>query len=166
MIWTEEADSLLIKLFDEGGSYGYVAEGMKAKGYNVSRNAIAGRRFRIAEKQNPFRRTTSQPTKTTPPKIIHPINQPRSTRMTDKAATPQASVTEKDLEALRVWKGVDYLDLPANGCKAILDRPRAGKWLLQKVCGKPRTVDANGSRSSYCRVHLRLYSNHNVRRLG
>jgi hypothetical protein len=169
MIWTEEADSLLIKLFDEGGSYGYVAEGMKARGYNVSRNAIAGRKFRIAPKQV-FRRQSPLPLKTIPPKAIHPVrpsNQPRSTQMSDKAATAPQQITEKDIEAIRTWEGVDYLALPNNGCKAILDRPRGGQWLLQKVCGKPRATDANGNRSSYCKVHMSLYSNlGNIRRLG
>jgi len=51
-------------------------------------------------------------------------------------------------------KGVEYLDLPSWGCKAIMpDRSEVG-WKLHKVCGLLR-VDG----SPYCRGHLMLYVN-------
>ena len=62
------------------------------------------------------------------------------------------------LEEMSKNEGVEYLLNPENGCKAILDRPRSGKWKLQMVCGKPRVGDGE-FRSPYCRCHLHFYTN-------
>lgn len=61
-------------------------------------------------------------------------------------------VTKPELE------GVEYQDMQDDHCKAILG-VRRGPWGLQMVCGKPRCYDANGSRSSYCMMHLRAFTN-------
>jgi hypothetical protein len=60
------------------------------------------------------------------------------------------------IEILMNWHGIEYLDLPPNGCKAILDA-RSGPWKLHKVCGRPRGYNCNGSPSSYCQAHYLLY---------
>jgi hypothetical protein len=153
LIWTDQADSLLIRLWDEGGSLAYVARGMSEEGYVVSRNAVAGRKHRL--KLDDFRRKTL-PIKTVKPE--KPINSPRRRRMT----TPKQP-TIKDLEDLSRWEGIDYLDLTPNGCKAILNT-RGGQWMLSKVCGRLRGYDANGNRSSYCKLHMKLYCNPNPQR--
>ena len=51
MIWDDKADGLLLALWNEGGSLGFVADGMKKAGYNVSRNSVAGRKHRLAPEQ-------------------------------------------------------------------------------------------------------------------
>jgi hypothetical protein len=150
LIWTNQADALLIRLWDEGGSLGYVARGMCEEGYAVTRNAVAGRKHRL--KLDDFRRKTL-PIKTVKP--AKPINRPR--RRIRMSAAPKTMI--EVLEEMSRWPGVDYLDLPNDGCKAILNQPRGGQWMLQKVCGKKRTRDVNGNRSSYCAAHLRMYCN-------
>jgi len=59
-----------------------------------------------------------------------------------------------DADVIALNEGIDYLAMTPWGCKAILDRPRGGEWMLQKVCGLPRCEG-----TPYCAVHLRLYSN-------
>jgi len=152
LIWTSQADALLISLWDEGGSLGYVAGGMREAGFKVTRNAVAGRKHRL--KITSFNRKTVS-IKTV--KKAKPINRPRRTHMSNKAA-PVKTLSEV-LEEMSQWPGVDYLDLPHNGCKAILNQPRSGDWMLQRVCGKKRGRDSSGNRSSYCPAHMRLYSN-------
>jgi hypothetical protein len=155
LIWTDQADALLIRLWDEGGSLGYVARGMQEEGYVVTRNAVAGRKHRL--KITNFNRQTL-PIKTLKPRIIQPINQPRRrTRMTQK---PAPKTDAELLDELSQWEGVDYLSLKPNGCKAIMPT-RGGDWMLQRVCGKLRGYDASGNRSSYCPAHIRLYCNPN-----
>ena len=61
MIWTKEADELLIKLWDDGGSLHHVADGMTAAGYAVTRNAIAGRRHRLSRDGEVFKRSGQPP---------------------------------------------------------------------------------------------------------
>lgn len=149
MQWTDEADALLVRLWDEGGSLAFVARGMAEQGYSVSRNSVAGRKHRL--KVSDFHRKTMPPIKTVKPE--KPINQPRRRRMT----TPKLPPTAKEIDDLKRWEGVDYLDLKPSGCKAILDT-RGGPWMLSKVCGRLRCFDGNGNRSSYCKLHMRLYS--------
>lgn len=151
MIWTAEADALMIQLWDQGGSLGYVARGLCDAGYKVTRNAVAGRKHRM--KVTAFHRKTVS-IKTV--KKSKPINRPRRTHMSQKAAPKTLSEVVDEMSR---WPGVDYLDLPHDGCRAILNQPRGGDWMLQKVCGKKRTRDANGNRSSYCVAHLRMYCN-------
>jgi len=130
---------------------------MREEGYVVTRNAVAGRKHRL--KVTDFHRK-ALPIKTVKPVRIQPINQPRRRFMTTPSKQP---VTVKEIEDLKHWEGVDYLDLTPNGCKAILDT-RGGQWMLSKVCGRLRGYDANGNRSSYCKLHMRMYCNPNPQR--
>jgi len=150
MIWTDEADALLIRLWDEGGSLSLVAEGMQQAGYVVSRNAIAGRRHRLRSRA--FKRGDGVAAiKVAKPKRVR---SKRSTRvmLIKKQAITTISIADNE--------GVDYLSNPKHGCKAILDkRPRSGPWLLQRVCGLPRFGE-----SPYCREHYELYTTAAARR--
>jgi hypothetical protein len=153
MIWTDEADDLLIRLWDEGGSLGYVANGMKQAGYVVSRNAVSGRRHRLPPEA--FRRETTtaiKPVRETKPKPPPP----RSNEVVKVAARKPVSIAEVD--ALSKHIGVEYLEQTSFGCKAIMPS-RGGTWELQRVCGKPRGPDYNGNRSSYCPTHFRMFTN-------
>jgi hypothetical protein len=145
MIWTDESDALLIRLWDEGGSLSYVAENMQQAGYVVSRNAIAGRRHRLRSKA--FKRGDGVPAIKIAKKPVARDRPQRSKRKPMK--TPSIVPT-----TIANNEGVDYLSLPNSGCKAILDKlPRSGPWLLQRVCGLPRFGEA-----PYCREHYELYT--------
>jgi hypothetical protein len=152
MVWDKDADHLLIKLWDEGGSLALVAEGMCAAGYNVTRNAIAGRRHRLSK--SAFVRE-GVPINTVKPATVKPSR--TKSRMTKKIP-PRTPVTIGELEELRAREGVEYLNNTSVGCKAILDR-RGGDWKLPMVCGEPRGFDYNGCESPYCPTHFRLYTN-------
>jgi len=146
MIWDDKADGLLLALWNEGGSLGFVADGMKKAGYNVSRNSVAGRKHRLAPEQ--IMRKVGRPIKT----MAKQPRQQRSNTMTEKKPRP---VTISDVDAIAQHEGIDYLELTAFGCKAILsDQPRGGQWMLQRVCGLPRCEG-----SPYCLTHFRIYTN-------
>lgn len=149
MIWTNEADALLAQLWDEGCSLNYVADGMAQAGYVVTRNAVAGRKHRLREKIG-FARLSKLPIKSR--------MKPKAQRSRTVKIPSTKPVSVIELEALRRQEGVHYLDNPHNGCKAILDRPRAGEWLLPMVCGKPRGCDYEGRMSPYCPTHFRLHT--------
>jgi hypothetical protein len=151
MMWDDKADDLLIRLWDEGGSLSYVANGMVSAGYQVSRNAVAGRKHRLPVEA--FRRRTTVSTMTTK----------RESSMRERSTpvskiTTRRPVTAAEVEAIAQHPGVEYLDQPRWGCKAIMPT-RGGEWKLQRVCGQPRCLDYNGSMSSYCATHFRLYTN-------
>jgi hypothetical protein len=145
MIWTEEADALLIKLWDEGGTLTKVADGMAASGYNVSRSAISGRRSRIGRAR--FARQYHREQTMTEP------------RVRNRRAPIGVAPIEPDLPPPPVMRceGVNYLDNPEDGCKAILDV--IGTDGLRMVCGMLRGNDWAGSRSPYCRKHYKLFHN-------
>lgn len=148
--WTEEADALLIQLWDEGGSFAYVMEGLRAAGFNVSRNAIAGRKNRLGEGR--FQRKTARPTKTW--KLFVPRAEPPPPRpAAPKLERRDANAAE--LEELYLNSGVRYLDLRRGRCKAILDK--RGPDDLPMCCGKPCGLDYHGADSVYCSGHFRLY---------
>jgi hypothetical protein len=151
MLWNDETDRLLVSLWDEGNSLAFVADKMREAGYVVSRNAIAGRKHRLAEKLSPFKRapnTQSRVTRPMPSRLRRP-------------SRGRAGTVKKTMDQLRDEmmqnEGVEYM-LNDHGCKAILDKPRRGAWLLQVCCGKPRTA-FGGSMSPYCAYHLRIYTN-------
>jgi hypothetical protein len=142
MIWNDEADRILLSLWDEGSSLGIVAERLRDAGYNVSRNAVAGRKHRL--RPNAER-------KMVPKKIIRLKPPPRSNPVTEKKhVTPEIDISQHE--------GIDYLDLTSHGCKAIMPK-RGGAWMLQKVCGLPRYNDG-----PYCEEHFNLYTNPMPRR--
>lgn len=142
MLWSAEADELLIRLWDEGGSLSYVANGMTQAGYVVSRNSVSGRRHRLPREC--FKRDLS----------AHAIDRiaPRA-RKTNKPKKTRPMTERKPVIDLSTHEGIDYLDLQPWQCKAIIDGPRAGPWLLHKVCGLPRLHGL-----PYCRGHNRLYT--------
>ena len=69
---------------------------------------------------------------------------------------PQVPLDPQEIE------GVDYLDAPADGCKAILDK--RGAYNLSMVCGRPRGEYVNGSPSPYCPEHHRKFNTGTLRR--
>jgi hypothetical protein len=151
MDWTDEADALLIKLWDEGGSLKYIAEEMTKLGYPLTRNAIAGRKHRLQQRLSraPGTRATTIVTR---PK---PKNFQRREPMQGPQRPPTRPVTAQELDALISNKGVEYLKSPGWGCKALLDK--RGSDGLPMVCGRPKGLDFNGAPSSYCTTHFRLY---------
>jgi hypothetical protein len=151
MIWDGDADALLIRLWDEGGSLSYVADGMKQAGYVVSRNAVSGRKHRLPEIA--FKRKTATATKTTKSEPKE-----RSKPVSRSKIPSRRPATVEELEALALHSGVDYLEQSRWGCKAIMPT-RGGAWKLQRVCGQPRCLDYNGSESPYCQTHFRIFTN-------
>lgn len=149
LAWSDEIDQLLIKLWDEGGSLQSVAADMQKLGYNVTPNSIAGRRHRLKGRFAAVR-PPKQPKQRKP----KPTNENRSKPMTIIASRP--TLTKGQIDAINRDEGVNYLDNPENGCKAILDA--RGSDGLRKCCGKPRVDDFTGPRSPYCAAHTRLYS--------
>jgi hypothetical protein len=149
MLWNDETDRLLVSLWDEGGSLSFVADKMREAGYDVSRNAIAGRKHRLAEKLSPFKRAPN-----TQSRVTRPI--PKRLRRASRRGTVKKTMDQLR-EEMQANEGVEYM-LNDHGCKAILDKPRRGEWLLQVCCGKPRTA-FGGSMSPYCAYHLRIYTN-------
>lgn len=77
---------------------------------------------------------------------------------------PRKPPTEKEIESIVAHEGIEYLDNDYRGCKAIMPGPRSGPWSLQRVCGKPRSLDYNGSLSPYCATHFRLFTTGAVRK--
>ena len=150
MIWDGEADALLIRLWDEGGSLSYVADGLQQAGYVVSRNAVAGRKNRLSKAA--FKRVVAKPIK-----VIQPRKRKRDESVNKKAPS-RRPVTVAEVEALTLHAGIEYLDQTSYGCKAIMPT-RGGAWKLQRVCGQPRSLDYNGSKSPYCLTHFRLFTN-------
>lgn len=149
MIWDADADAALIRLWDEGGSLSYVADEMRRAGYDVNRNAIAGRRHRL--RQDLFKRRDAPPNKVVAP----PPKRPRARVRPMTEPKPSRPAVDFSNHA-----GVEYLKLPRNGCKAIMDHlPRAGRFQLQRVCGLPR-LEA----SSYCNGHYMAYTNPQLRK--
>jgi len=148
VIWNDEADALLIKLWNEGGSLGHVAKGMVEAGYVVTRNAVAGRRHRIMPEA--FTRKGSST------KVVKTRARPRqrSKPVENKSKILRKQITVSDVEAIATNPGIEYLELEGWQCRAIIDGPRTGPWKLNRVCGLPR-VDGE----SYCRGHLKLYTN-------
>ena len=128
---------MLRKLWNAGGSLTSVATTMtKALGVEVTRGAVSGRRMRLGmANERRFTRPRERPM-TKPPK-------PRPVKIIAKP------VRERCGE-------VEYLDLPADGCKAVLDK--RGQYGLRMCCGKLRALTEKGSLSPYCDDHTKAYS--------
>ena len=155
MIWSADATALLLKLWKDGGAMTDIADAMAAAGYAVSRNAIAGRLHRMKgqDASSTVRQTPPNPSRRR--KVTKPKPEFRG-RAVDPTPPTRRPITTSDLEALAQNEGVDYLE--NEGCKALLPK-RSGKWQLQMCCGRPFGLDYNGSQSSYCPTHFRLFSN-------
>jgi hypothetical protein len=143
MLWNEEADGVLIRLWDEKGSIQAVADGMTELGFQVTRGMVSGRRFRLPKES--FKRQLS----------VYMLEkaQPKPPRSRRKPMTvPKVS---HDIP-LAENPGVDYLSLQRWQCKAILDERSTSEesWQLRKVCGLPRLYG-----SPYCSAHSLLYQN-------
>jgi hypothetical protein len=153
MIWTGQADALLLKVWKEGGKMTDVAAAMVEAGYDVSRNSIAGRLHRLKKLDAT---STDRDTDLCAPKI-KPSPKPRAKpmKMIDPTPPKRGPVTAEQIATLEQNEGVDYLE--NEGCKAVLPK-RSGKWKLQMCCGRPFGLDFNGAMSSYCPTHFRLYS--------
>ena len=163
--WTEEADSLLIKLWDEGGSFAFVRHGLHEAGFDVTRNAIAGRKNRLGE--SAFTRKTGRATRKARDIVRVPLKQRSKPVTAPKAALDRRKIEAAELDELSRNAGVNYLDLRKDGCKALLDT--RGDDKLPRCCGLPRGLDYNGKLSEYCQTHFRLYhypSSPSVRKHG
>jgi hypothetical protein len=157
MLWTEEADQLLISLWNSGGSLTSVAHDMQRAGYtDLTRNMVAGRKHRLPKES--FRAPTRPPP--------HLLNKPRSTPRLRSipmlGLTMSVSMIHDSAPPDEPDDGVDYLARRENGCRAILDR--RGHWGLPMVCGVTQAKDAGGNNTSYCAKHLKLYTNPPQRR--
>jgi hypothetical protein len=150
MIWTDEADDILIRLWDETGSLDAIAIGLNEAGFAVTKNSVSGRRHRLPREA--FKRDISAyAAEIARPKPAAPwrSHQKKVTPMTDQPKKPPPTPTVPFHE----HQGIDYLDLQSWGCKAIMDRRSEDGWRLHKVCGRLRLEG-----SPYCRDHLRLYT--------
>jgi hypothetical protein len=138
MTWTAEADAMLVKLWKAGGSLTSVAAVMTERGFPVSRGAVSGRRMRLG--------------------LARPRNftLPREERVRKRV---QARIVRPPSE--RPGE-VDYLDLPADGCKAVLDK--RGAHGLRMCCGRLRTLDNKGSLSPYCEAHYNQFATPTMRK--
>jgi hypothetical protein len=143
MDWTDEADAMLRKLWEAGGTLTTVARDMATAGYTFSRNAISGRKWRLAKDQSFVR--------TEPVRKISPRPRARGTPM--NIASKQQDFETEIVVREEPADGVNYLDNTEAGCKAILDK--IGTDGLRMCCG--RTRSATGS--PYCPTHHRLYNN-------
>jgi len=150
MDWTDEADAMLRNLWEAGGTLTTVSRDMAQAGYTFSRNAISGRKWRLA-KSSPFVRTE-------PVRKYSPRPRASGGRLKMGTIKPPMEIIER----VEPEDGVNYLDNTEVGCKAILDK--RGDDGLRMVCGRTR-ADFDGSRSPYCPTHHQRYNNqHNVRR--
>ena len=121
---------MLVRLWRAGGSLTSVAAAMtKALGVEVTRGAISGRRMRLGMANE---RRFTEPRK------------PRTVPLVKVAKPPQDRPGE-----------VEYLDLPADGCKAVLEK--RGAYGLRMCCGKLRALTDKGSLSPYCNEHTEAY---------
>jgi len=150
MDWTDDADRLLVSLWQAGGTLNSVRDDMLEAGYNVTRNSIVGRknRLKLMGVDIQVRPRAVQPRR------IAQMQQQRQQRALPPTppptllAFPVAPVADHD-------DGVDYLENGPDGCKALLEK--RGSYGLPMCCGKQRVYDFDGSRSSYCSLHHRLY---------
>jgi GcrA cell cycle regulator len=140
MTWTAEADAMLVRLWKAGGSLTSVAAVMTARGFAVTRGAVSGRRMRLG---------LARPRNFTEPR---PPREPRVKRI---AKLGIAKPVERPGE-------VEYLDLPADGCKAILEK--RGRSGLRMCCGRLRTLDYRGSLSPYCEAHYNQFATPTMRK--
>jgi hypothetical protein len=152
--WTNEADAILVELWNAGASPKAIEEGLKRAGYAVNRNMIAGRRWRLRDKVPMAKRAPS-----TPPKARARSKVKMDEVKMKAVKTVSEKVKRRPVVAVDLTKheGVDYLDLPADGCKALLNK-RSGPWNLWRCCGLPQGPDLEDRQSSYCPQHFRLYT--------
>ncbi len=129
--WTAEADALLIKLWGEGLSLSDIADGLKVAGYDVSRNAVSGRRHRIT--RSALKTQTPMPVRRPRPRIVTPPKKKKPTAV----------------NAASEVRGVDYFE--NDGCKALLDR--RGDSGLPLACGEPLAFEG----SVYCCTHAERF---------
>jgi hypothetical protein len=153
MMWTPEADSILVKLWDEGASMAAIAAELRQAGFDANRNMVAGRRNRL-KGHNVAMVMRSRP----PPKFKLPQRRRPKKRIKLVSVSNVASkkpVTTDEVDRVQKQPGVDYLD--NAGCKALLTK-RSGPWNLQMCCGLPTGVDFEGRSSVYCQTHFRLFT--------
>ena len=123
---------MLVRLWKAGGSLTTVAAAMtKALGVEVTRGAVSGRRMRLGMANE--RRFTA----------------PRKPRAVRLVKTTMLRAPERPGE-------VEYLDLPGDGCKAVLEK--RGAYGLRMCCGKLRALTDKGSLSPYCEDHTKQFA--------
>ncbi len=132
---------MLVRLWAQGGTLNSVAAAITKTGFEVTRGAVSGRRMRLglARPRNFTRPPRAKKVKMVPPQYkkggIH-------------------YVPPKPKEKPRTGE-VEYLDLPADGCKAVLDK--RGQYGLRMCCGKLRALTGTGNLSPYCDQHTEAY---------
>jgi hypothetical protein len=132
MTWTAKADAMLMRLWNAGGSLTSVAAAMTKAGFPVTRGAVSGRRMRLG--------------------LARPrtFSQPRELRVSRRRIIRTAKRPDERSGE------VEYLDLPADGCKAVLEK--RGAYGLRMCCGRLRSLDCRGSLSPYCEDHAKQFA--------
>ena len=143
MIWDDKADQMMIDLWNSGASLLSITDSMRAAGYDLTSNAIAGRKFRLR--------------KTKVFAVRQPTTFQRSKPMTQAATIMKCDEVVELKEEMPEEKGIEYLALTEDSCKAILDR--RGAHGLSMVCGKLRVYNQRG-RTPYCEEHLRRFTSY------
>lgn len=143
MEWDDRADTLIVKLWNDGRTLTLIAEEMRKAGYaDLTRNMVAGRKHRMSPAL--FHRPRKPPTQTRLPQ--------RSKQHVTMTQELKDSVEPPEVE------GIEYLAMRDHHCKATLDR-RDKHWGLPLICGKPRTKANGVYSSSYCAFHLHAFHN-------
>jgi hypothetical protein len=143
MIWTDDADKIVIDGWKAGDSLGDIAAKLMAAGFpGVNRNMVVGRRWRLSK-----RHEMARPQKPQKPRLAP--SPPRELAAPVKRVKRVRGVTHDN--------GVAYLK-SGDGCKAILDK--RGPDGLPMCCGKQRiTLKGAEMPTPYCDVHHKLYNN-------
>jgi hypothetical protein len=161
-MWNDDADTLMLKLWNAGHSLGVTAAELAKAGYKVSRGAVAGRKDRLIKWGAEVTRKgkVMQPTVKTEKKKISNAEAGaaraarRLARKPSQTTPEMAQATVEAIETASIeadigMVGVQYFE--NEGCKAILDI--RGDWDLPLCCGQPRGIDSLGRDSSYCPTH-------------
>ena len=141
MIWTDEADKIVIDGWKAGDSLGDIAAKLIAAGFpGVNRNMVVGRRWRLSKRHEMAR----------PPK-------PQKPRAPSPPRELAAPIKRIKVRAVTHDNGVAYMKM-RDGCRAILDK--RGPDGLPMCCGKQRiTLKGAEMPTPYCDVHHKLYNN-------
>jgi hypothetical protein len=133
--WTDQADALLVELWRAGHDMQRIADMLTAAGHGeFTRNMIAGRKHRLRIKGVDLK------VRSEPMPFVMAKRRAALSAIAPKADAP----VEHD-------RGVEYMKLGPDGCKAILDW--RGSDGLSMCCGKKR-LDAE----PYCAAHTRAFT--------
>ena len=142
MIWTDDADRLLIHLWNKGGTLRSMAADMQAAGYDLTRNSIAGRKSRLPNAAFTLRLVpgTRRPKTARRPQRSKPVDE----KSKKPPLTNDPPVPVEPPFDLSTWEGIPYLELKSDGCKAVMDER-----------GRRRARSAEAVRQAAGHRHLR-----------